>query len=486
MLWPQFLGGAYRSRSAAMAGETCINLYLETIEDDADAKKAMLLGTPGRSLLCTVDQFGTRGGFQQDGQRWFVVGAVLYEAFFNTATTIARGIVKNDGAPVTFACNGKGGEQLAICSAGELRILNLLTNALSAPISLPFSNPVMVDYIGGYFLLLQANSPIVWFSAIEDGTSWNGADFFARSETSDNLVGIKVFVNRIWCLGSQTGELFYNSGDATNPFQPYPGTVMQEGLVSPWAMAIMGESLAWVATDAVGRNRMVTASAPQPQVISTPAISYALAQYETIADVEVLAYEQEGHPFVAWTFPSAGVTWCYDGRTQLWHQRQDWDSVHGTYLRWGARGLVADGSVIVVGEANTNRLCLLDLDTYTDAGAIIRRERRAPYLSEENQYIFLDSVELGIESGVGLATGAPEDVDPQVMLRASGDSGHTWHPVVMAPLGKMGHFHEVAIWQQLGRHRADRLLLEVSQTAAVKTAWGPGAWIRATPGSGML
>lgn len=483
-LWPQFLGGAYRARSAFLAGETCINLYLDTIEDDANAKKAMLLGTPGRSVFLTVDQVGARGGFQQDGRSWFVIGATLYEVFLTTAIAISRGIVKNDGAPVTFASNGNGGQQLAICSAGELRILNLLTNVLSAPIALPFDSPVMVDFIDSYFLLLQKDSPTVFFSAPEDGTSWNGGDFFARSNTSDNLVGIKVFVDRIWCLGSQTGQLFYNSGDATNPFQPYPGTVMQEGLVSPWAMATLGESLAWVATDNFGRNRMVTASAPTPQVISTPAISYALAQYPTITDVEALSYEQEGHPFVAWTFPSAGITWCYDGRTQSWHQRQDWDSVHGTYRRWGARGLVADGAVIVVGEATTNRLCALDLDTYTDAGAIIRRERRSPYLSDENQYLFLDSVELGIESGVGLVSG--QGVDPQVMLRVSGDSGQTWNPVVTAPLGALGHFHERAIWQQLGRHRSDRLLLEVSQTDPVKTAWGPGVWIRATPGSGML
>jgi len=43
-----------------------------------------------------------------------------------------------------------------------------------------------------------------------------------------------------------------------------------------------------------------------------------------------------------------------------------------------------------------------------------------------------------------------------------------------------------AIWRRLGRARADQLVLEVSQTDAVRAVWGPGLWLRITQGSEQL
>ena len=40
-LWPQFLGGAYQARSATLDNEACINLMMETIESQENAKRAL-------------------------------------------------------------------------------------------------------------------------------------------------------------------------------------------------------------------------------------------------------------------------------------------------------------------------------------------------------------------------------------------------------------------------------------------------------------
>lgn len=485
-LWEGFIGGAYRAMSPWQGAETCVNLYLEVTETANAVKHAFLYGTPGMKSYATVATAECRGCFSQDGVTLVTVGANVYSVDTTLATTTLLGTIPDDGNPVSYACNGRGGEQIAIVGGGQLKILDLLTMTLSGPIVLPLTNaPVVIRFINGYFVLLEADTIRVWFSTLEDGTMWDALDFFARSDASDNLVGLEVLRDRVWLFGSQTSEIYYNGTDTDNPFVPYPGTLMQEGAVTAWGITVQTEAIYWLAADNQGRNRMVSATDPAPTVISTPPISFALAGYTTTTDAEVLAYEQNGHPFVIWTFPSGDQTWAYDVREQAWHQRDQWDINTGQSHRWRARGVCASENLILVGDYQTGVLSTLDLSTYQDNSLMIRRSRRAPYLSGENQWLFLDRFELGVQTGVGLATG--QGSAPQLLLSISRTSTAAFDPPIAASLGAMGDYDSFgATWYQLGRARGDRLVVEVVQTDPVLAAWGPGAWIRVRPGSGQL
>jgi hypothetical protein len=122
-----------------------------TVEADGAAKTAYLLGTPGQRRLGVVATVSCRGRLTQDGRTWAVVGAVLYEETFDpitgAATATARGAIVNDGLPVSMASNGNGGQQLAIVGGGQLKILNLLTNVLSAAVVLPLTNGAGADRV---------------------------------------------------------------------------------------------------------------------------------------------------------------------------------------------------------------------------------------------------------------------------------------------------------------------------------------------------
>ena len=482
MVFTNFVGPSYRARSPAIAAEDLINLYTEATETQGPAKTHTFYGTPGLSRLLTVGTNSCRGWFAQDGRTFTVVGDQLYavDLFARTATPL--GTIVDDSLPVSFASNGRGGEQLAIVGGGQLKILTLTTSVLSAAVVLPLTNPpVVIDFINGYFVLLEKNTVRVWFSALENGLLWDALDVFAVSVFSCNLVGLKVLRDRIWLFGSQATVIYYDSGDADNPFVPYPGSVMQEGLGSPYGVTIQGESVFWLAQDNLGQHRMVMASDYAPTVISTPAISFAVASYPTVTDVEVLTYEQEGHPFVAWTFPQ-GETLVYDVREQEWHKRDTWNPTQGVGGRWRVRGCCAAGGRILCGDYLTGALYALDLDTFTDDDVPIRRLRRTPYLSAENQWLFVDRFELGIQAGIGTSG---QGVAPQVLFRLSRDRAQTWTPPLAASLGAQGAFVTRAVWRTLGRVRADRLVCETTMTDPVRCVWGPGAWIRARPGSGQ-
>ena len=74
--------------------------------------------------------------FYQDGRAWTVVADQVYELTFDATTgdvsgATALGTLPDDGLPVSFASNGDGGNQLAICGGGVLKLVELATRPAS-------------------------------------------------------------------------------------------------------------------------------------------------------------------------------------------------------------------------------------------------------------------------------------------------------------------------------------------------------------------
>ena len=425
MLWPEFVNGAYATRYAIADAEALVNAYVDTINSRSNAKRAFLTGTPGMKVLFTLPTIGCRGWWTADGRTLTVYGDTFYEVDITNKLGTAQGTIPNDGQPVSMVSNGRGGEQVLVVGGGNAYIYDLRASTLSAPIALPLTNaPVMADFIDGYFLLTERNTIRTWYSALENGTSWPALNFFSRSQVTDNTVGLKVVNGRIQVFGSLTTESFYDSGDVTTPFLPVPGSILQQGAMSPWAISRQGDGVIWLAQSSEASGRITGTSGVQQTSVSTPAIEFAISQYSTLTDAEVLVYGQEGHQFAAFTFPSGDATWVNDAREDQWHRRDNWNLSEGQSHRWRARGSCVVNGQVIVGDYASGDVCALDLNTFQDRSAVIRRVRRAPYLSAENQWLFLDQIELGVQAGRGLATG--QGSDPQVLLSISRDGGSQW------------------------------------------------------------
>ena len=492
-LFPQFSGGFYQALAPVAAADQAVNIYTETRQTEGSAKQVFTFGTPALKLFASVATSGNRGWFSQDGRTFTVVGGKLYEVNAELATTTERGDITNDGLPVFFASNGAGGDQLGIVGGGELKVLTLSSNSLSAAISLPFSNPVMITFLDGYGLINEKDTPVVWFSAIEDLETWDALDFFTRSNTSDNIVGIAAVKDRIACLGSKTTTWFYDSGDADTPFVPYPGTTIQTGLLYPALLGVYNDELVFVAQSDRGQLRVARMMDTQVQTISTPPIDAFLAGATTLADGELLIYYQNGHAFMAVTLPSSDQdlqSACYDITEGLWHYRAGWDSNTGTYTRWHARGSAVEGTTVFVGDYNSGALYTLDLGTDEDdtetAGEtrILRRQRATPYVSGMPQWFFINEIQLLAQAGVGIG-GSGQGSDPMVQLEISRDGAQTWIDCGMAALGQLGQYTTRTLWRRLGRVRADLFVMRVTQTDPVQCAW-QGLMLDLEQGTGQL
>lgn len=99
----------------------------------------------------------------------------------------------------------------------------------------------------------------------------------------------------------------------------------------------------------------------------------------------------------------------------------------------------------------------LDLDTFTEAGNILKASRVTPTISAKGERLFMSQLYVDMQTGVGLPSG--QGSDPKVMLEWSDDGGNTWSMVRTASMGKVGQFLARARWWGLGsfRHRMFRL-----------------------------
>jgi hypothetical protein len=296
--------------------------------------------------------------------------------------------------------------------------------------------------------------------------------------------------DRLFVIGSKTSTQYYDSGDADNPWAPYPGTTMQIGGVSWMTITVYNDVVRMLAKSAKGEPRIVQFRADaQVQVLSTPAIVNFLTNCTDLSDAEAMVYEQHDHPFYVITCPSSlddiKTYHCDLLEQNLWAARAGFYEETGLYTRWRARGNTETGNMIFVGDYATGDVYTLDLDTYEDNGVTLKRERIAPYLSSEPQWLFLRQAQLIAQQGVGLSTGNTEDTDPQVELLISRDTGQTWISAGVAALGKIGVYTQRTIWRNIGRFRADLGVIRVIQTAAVKCAWG-GVALTTEKGSGQL
>lgn len=79
---------------------------------------------------------------------------------------------------------------------------------------------------------------------------------------------------------------------------------------------------------------------------------------------------------------------------------------------------------------------------------LTKRQRITPIVSDENVYVRHDALEIDLQAGVGLNTGQGED--PQVILRYSDDSGHTWSDEIRASAGRIGEFKRRVRFTRLG------------------------------------
>lgn len=461
----EFIGGAYKGANPVSANETLVNWYRSRVETPGATFEWELLPTPGVTTFATAAVSGGRGAWAGDGRCFVAFGDTLYESD-SAGTLTSRGTLALDANPVTFSTNGDAGNQLLITSGGNVYSYDLTTDTLTTEIT---GGVLMGGVVDGYGCVFITTTGSVGFriSDLFDLTTWDPLQFALRSIQPDLWQSMLIDpYGYITLMGSKTGESWANASLFPFPFAPDRSGLIEEGIAAPFSFKQAGKSKVWLSTNANGGYQVFAMRGFTPQRISHHALEHQIAQLTAAQIAEAFAdtYEQEGHAFYLLSFPSGGQTWCYDFTTGEWHRRGT--MIAGQYTYWRpAFHCFAFGKHLAV-DRDGPTVFEVSETAFTDVdGLPLVRERTTPATTDEDQELFFDYLKILCQPGVGLMSGAPEDVDPKLMLQVSNDYGETFGVERQASLGKVGKRDTRASWWLLGSGRGR--VYRVRSSAAV-------------------
>jgi hypothetical protein len=360
------------------------------------------------------------------------------------------------------------GRQVVIACNGPMYVYNSLTDVFAQVTDPDFTGALTVSFLDGYFVYIEPNSQKVWITALNDPLSVDPLEFASAEADPDNLVSSIVDHGQVWLFGTNSVEVWFNSGDTDFPLQRVSGAFNEVGCAATFSVAKLDNGLFWLASDRRGKGMVYRANGYTGVRISTHAVEWQIQQYSDISDAVAYTYQQDGHSFYVLVFPTADTTWVYDVATQAWHERAGWSNGRFTRHRGNCQTYFNNSNV--VGDYQTGNIYAFSMTVYSDHDRIQKWVRSWRALSQDQNNLKRTthhSLQLDCETGTGLNTG--QGSDPQVMLRWSDDGGHTWSNEHWQPMGKIGEYYRRVIWRRLGMtlKLRDRVY-EVSGTDPIK------------------
>ncbi len=457
-----FVGGSYTARSVNFDAQRCVNLYVE-IGSGSSKSPAALIGTPGLVQYKILSANGGSRGLYRftDSIAIAVIGDAVWKI---GASDVLLGNITQLTTPVSMADNGS---VIMMVTGSEGYFIDPVAETLTLIADPDFVPGAKVNFLAGRFVWPQANTGRFQWTEVY-GTNIDALSFATAEASPDIIVSQIAGFGELWEFGQNSTEVYQPSQDADAPFAKVLGASMEIGCGAVHSVAKIDSSFFWLGRSDEGRGIVWRATGYQPQRVSTHAIEFAIASYGDVSDAVAFTYQQEGHSFYVINFPSANKTWCYDISTNLWHERAWRDDTTGALNRHRAQVQMEFDGDTIVGDWEVNTLYRMRLDAYTDDFLPITRIRACQHLSADLKRQFFHSLQIDMETGVGLGTLVPGNAgyDPQAMLRWSDDGGHTWSNSHWASMGKIGQYRTRARWRRLGVSR-DRVF-ELTITDQVK------------------
>lgn len=409
------LGSSYVVRSVNAADNRLVNLYPEVIPEGGK-EPAYLQRCPGLALKATVGTGPIRGLWSLKSSLYVVSGQELYRvnAGYN-ATKL--GDISGTG-PVSIADNGT---QIFIAANPDGFIYNTDTDAFQQITDEDFPGAVTVGYLDGYFVFNEPNSQRVWVTQLLDGLSIDPLDFASAEGSPDGLVSLIIDHREAWLFGTDSVEVWYNSGDPDFPLTRIQGAYNEIGCIAPYSVAKMDNSVFWLGADARGQGIVYRANGYQGVRVSTHAVEFAIQGYGNLSDAVAYTYQQDGHTFYVLNFTDADTTWVFDAATGAWHERAGFRN--GDFKRHRGNCHARFNGEPIVGDYQDGRLYAFDLDVYADAGATqkwLRSWRALPTGANNLTRTAHHALQIDCETGVGLVGRDQFDALGMILLEDEG------------------------------------------------------------------
>ena len=392
-----------------------------------------------------------RGGAVINDNLYVAVGANIL-CILPDGLILLLGSLTTSSGNVFFASDGT--RTLVVDGTAYGYYITNNTQVMTAITDIDFPVASSCASMDGFFIVSKKNTNEFDISGLDGAvdpvgsTTWDPTQNAFKEGYSDNLVRVIAANSNIWLFGKETIEIWYNAGTTPFPFARISGALIEDGLASATGVCLIKDQFYFLSN----KLQVVRSVGYQREKISTIHIDTAIQSYTTVSDAVAYEYRIDGHTFMVLTFPTQDKTWVYDIDTGYWHEWQSYKTAGvATYGRHrGALGFFFANQWII-GDYINATFYTLDMATYTDAGELIPRTRRAQIIHKDRHNVAHHEIELDFETGVGLV-GTGSGSNPQVYLRWSDDGVNTWSGSYAKPLGALGVIVRVR-WLRLGKSR---------------------------------
>lgn len=420
-------GGSYEHRSRPLLKERTRNFWPQLLKTKKARSEYLLQSFYGLKLFKELSAAADRGMLVNQGNLYRVADTTLYQVS-SDGTHTSLGTIPGSGRCILKAL---GSQVIVANGGGQVYIWNgsTLTQNTSANIGSPrgvavLNNQAIYDAGSGQgFDVSDVGAP----------ETINGLNNASAESFSDQLLIPYAWRENLYLMGTDTIELWYNSGQGNPPFDKIQGAIINVGLDAVHSVADNTDFLFFLGSDKQFHT-LTAGSAAVDTPISNAALTEKIHGYGTTSDCIGWTMELKGQWFYCATFPTQDISWVLP--------------IGGEWFEWGTgSGRIransyaeAFGKFLVADYAGGN-LYELDSATYTDVGEPITRTREtAPIhsglIGEDNKEFEINGVEVILETGVGLLSG--QGSNPLLMLSVSRDGGKTFGTERMLRVGRLG------------------------------------------------
>lgn len=430
-----------------------VNLYPHKAEREGEKTKWFLIGTPGLEVFVELPESPIRGKFIYNNRLFVVAGPTIYEIY-------------DDGTYITWGAIDSTEGRVSMDELADVLVIGDGAGFYALDINAAALDPIADAPLGRFcfafkerMMYVNREDGQVFYSELDDPTNIPGLNFFTAEDKPDTITTAIATEEQIWLFGSETIEVWWDSGDTDNPFQRVQGGLIHSGIQAPDTALQLDGSLWYVEQDDQGRGIVRRTKGFTPTRVSTTPVERFT---QTATNLSAYSYQEDGHAF--YVLNADEGTWAYDLATQEWHERSYREPESGNSERHRAEiHAIAYGNHYV-SDYETGDLYRMGLDLYDDAGDTITRKRLTGHVDLGGANVIVDELWVDLATGVGISSG--QGSDPEVMLRYSVDGGQSFSNELTRKLGAIGETLTRVRFNRLGAGRD--WVFEVSVSDPVK------------------
>jgi hypothetical protein len=452
------VGGFEKEEFSEFNPSETINMFV--VNSPTGKKQKAHYPTPGLSLPDGLDfsdavSGGGRNAFVFDAHLFTVVGNSIFR-ITKTTTGLDKAFIGAINTDRGYVGIEELGNELMFVDGVNGWIYNKQTATFTQITSPDFpGQPIDVVVIGDRFVVLQGETKLFFYSAPNNGTSWNALNFYSFTSVSDTCVAAKILKNRMYVMGENSLRIWYNSGSSFGPYLPAdPG--YESGCAAIGSAVSAFDTLVWLSKTKQGVGSVMTTKGDEPIAISDQSIDTELQTYGDVSDANAYLYKNElGHLMYIINFTLANRSLMYDFNSRQWSKLE----YKGNNRHLGQKHAYFKGTHYVL-DFESPWLFAYSNKYLSDNGINTRRARICKIFSvPTGNHFTVNRITIELKQGTG-DIGNDQDDDPQLFLSVSRDGGITYGNRLSAPIGRGGDRNLITSFYDLGTMRSMVLKIE--------------------------